>query len=609
MLANGVLVGGKRVIIPGVIPEVDASALTPVSPGLGRVPLVIGAADGGDPSQVYSFGSFQDALAVLRGGPVLSYIARVFNPAPDAAGASQVLFIRASATALQGSYTLTSGGTLTMNFKSRGFGAWTNGITVALAQDAAGDATLPIDTLGGTYKGWTLTTSMAADRQSFTYRIKAGVLITAAANYTLNVDYTNQVIQVELSAAVVAETTFAKCPTLRDLVQFLNSLPGAPLTASFVGQGWYPTNTLNSGSHTLAATPIFVPAESALAAWLLTNLDPLVTATISTAAGALATLAQTNLTGGAGRGTDTIASGDLTPALTLASTVEAHAVFIQSATLALQQLALQHCISMSSVADQKWRVFFAGINFLGTSPVDGADATAATTDLAITAAVARSQALDGPAILAWNGNLYPNPLSGTSEQLGGLGVAAQAMGYWAGARKSVPLTNKTFTAQGLEFPKLTRTQMETLLDGGVFFLAYDTAQGRTKVIQAITTYSSTNPAFRNLQGLSITHEIDRMWLRVLANYPGGTLDLETGERIKADCAKALDAAILSGSNPDGFLTQGRLADGTILSAWDSLSVVGDSTTSSWTISVNAHAVGETDYIYVRTRLTPVPIEL
>jgi len=103
MGAVGILAGGKRVIIPGVYPEVDASAFTPVISGAGRVPLVIGAADGGDPSRVYGFRSFEEAKAVLRGGPVLSYLSRIFNPSPERSGASLVLFIRASSTAASAS--------------------------------------------------------------------------------------------------------------------------------------------------------------------------------------------------------------------------------------------------------------------------------------------------------------------------------------------------------------------------------------------------------------------------------------------------------------------------------------------------------------------------
>lgn len=99
MSTIGVLVNGQRIIIPGVIPQVDATAMTPVVTNLGRIPLVIGVSDGGDPSKVYAFTSFEDAKAVLRGGNSLSYIARIFNPSPDQPGASRVLFIRASSTA------------------------------------------------------------------------------------------------------------------------------------------------------------------------------------------------------------------------------------------------------------------------------------------------------------------------------------------------------------------------------------------------------------------------------------------------------------------------------------------------------------------------------
>lgn len=489
---------------------------------------------------------------------------------------------------------------------ARGFGAWTNGIQVAILQDAVGDVALPLTALLN-FKPWTITVKLPSDKISNSYRIRGGLLVSGPATSQITVDHSLGIVELSANTVAVDEVSFTLAPTFRDLAAWINGHAG--WSATIVGQGWYPTSALNDGFTATGATPFFVPAEMGLAQFILNNQDPLVTMSFLVAPGALTALAESPLAGGQGRGTDAMASGDLTPALTIASTVEAHGLFIQSTELALQQLALAHCESMSTDLEAKWRILFAGINYLGSSPVDGADASGATTDLAITAATDRSQALDGPAVVGWNGDLFPNPLSGAYEQLGGLGFVAQLMGMWAGARTATPQTNKSITSGGLEFPPLTRTQKEALLEGGVTFPIFDSSQGRTKVLQAITTFSSSNPSYRNLQGLTIQHTVSRMWPLVLSNYVGAPLDLETGERIKADCAAALDASVLSGSNPDGFLTPGRLADGTPLPPWEGLTVQGDSTTGQWTIDVNAHGVGETDYIWVRTKLTPVPIQL
>lgn len=601
MGAVGVLASGKLVTIPGVIPEVDASAMTPVSPVGAKIPLVIGTSDGGDPAVIYSFRSFDEAKAVIRSGRILSYIARMFSPSPDLPGASIVKFIRASATAAAGA--LTAAG-ITYTARDKGF--WTNGIRVSITQDAAGDTNLPIVGGGGSFKGWTAVVKNLADKRTFSYYLKNGLLITSPATGSFKADFTNQVFDLLIGAGTVDEVPFSSALTLKDLAAWINGHPG--WTATVVGSSWYPSTVLNSGTTAIGITPIFYPAESGLLEYLLDSQNPLVSCSQAGVNAALAALVEAPLAGGLGRSYDALASGDLNPALALAATTTAHGVFIQSATLALQQLALTHCITMGGTDYQKDRVFFAGINFAGTSPVDGNDATAASDVLASAAAVTRAQALDGPAVLCFNGTNAPNPITGDAEQLGGLGLAAEAMGLWCGQRTSVPLTHKPVISSGLEFPSLSKTLTESLLDAGAFFPFYDGDTGRTRIVQAITTYQSTNPSFRNLQGLTIQHTIKRLWLAVLSNYIGAPLDLETGERIKADCAKELDGAILSGNNPDGFLTEGRL-NGARIAAWESLRVIGDSTVGAWTIDANAHPVGETDYIRVRTKLTPVPIEL
>lgn len=491
---------------------------------------------------------------------------------------------------------------------ARGVGAWTNGITFAIAAAASSDSSLPTGA-ATFFTPWVATVRFPAERKVTSYTVRGGLLVKAAGSGSLVVDHSLKLVSLEDGDDTLAEFSFETAPTLRDLAAAINGVTG--WTATVVGQGYWPVTVLNNGTTTIVATNRFVPAEEGLLAHLLNTLDPLVSMELDEAPswGPLAAVTETNLAGGAGRGTDTIASGDLTPALTLASTVEAHAIFVQSATEALQALALAHCAEMSDPDERRYRILFTGINFEGTSPVDGADGSGATLDDAIADAIARSQALDGPAVLCFNGPNAPSPVTGQPEQLGGLGLAAQVVGMWAGGRVKDPLTNKAVISQSLEFPNLTRSQVEALLDGGVLFPVFDNATGRTRIVQALTTYQSSNPAFRNLQGLTIQHEVARLWIRVLSRYVGAPLDLETGERIKADCAQALDASIVTGSNPDGFLTQGRLADGTPLPAWEGLQVIGDSTLGLWDIEVNAHPVGETDYIRVRTKLTPVPIEL
>lgn len=491
-----------------------------------------------------------------------------------------------------------------LTIKSRDFGAYTNGIRVSLVADATADATLPL--AAGNFIPWTFNVSLLSDKKSYSYRVRGGLLVTPPVGGTLTFASATQLITLEDDNGV-SEATWTQAPTLRHVADWINS--HSLWTAKVIGSGFWPTNVMNDQVVSGAGTAIFCPAESGLLAYLVNSSDPLVSITLDEAPTALVAIPETSLSGGLGRSTDELTADDLAPALALASTIHAHGVFVQSASESLQQLVVAHCAEMSDVVNRKYRIAFLGINFTGTSNVDGADATAIDGPAAMASAIGRAAALDGPAILAFNGTSTPNPLTGVTEQLGGLGLAAQALGAWCGGRIKEPLTNKPMISKGLEFPSLLRGTTEDGLMGGVFFPFYDSSDGRTKIVQAITTLQSLNPSERNLQGLAIQHEISRLWILVLSNYVGTSLDLETGERIKTDCAKALDSKIVSGHNPDGYLTPGRRADGTSLPAWEGLSVVGDSTTNTWTIDVNAHPVGEADFIHVRTKLTPQTLEL
>jgi hypothetical protein len=106
----GVLIDGELVMVPGVFPEIDVSAVMPAIPGYSGVILAIGTSGGGDPSHVYTFRSPEEAKTVIRDGGILSYISRMFDPAPGIHGASIVKFIRANTARSQG--TLQLGGTI-----------------------------------------------------------------------------------------------------------------------------------------------------------------------------------------------------------------------------------------------------------------------------------------------------------------------------------------------------------------------------------------------------------------------------------------------------------------------------------------------------------------
>ena len=69
----------------------------------------------------------------------------------------------------------------------------------------------------------------------------------------------------------------------------------------------------------------------------------------------------------------------------------------------------------------------------------------------------------------------------------------------------------------------------------------------------------------------------------------------------------MDGSVRSAQNLGGFLTPG-FVNGQEVPAWENLQVTGDGM-ESWNITVTVHPVGETDYITVAVKLTPIQISL
>jgi hypothetical protein len=426
----------------------------------------------------------------------------------------------------------------------------------------------------------------------------------------VTIDSTLQEITLATNSSLVEAIAFSGVPTLADLVIWINNHTG--WLATVVGPAYLPTWTLTdntSAPPTVANLAIFYSADSGAMAYFLSTLCPVVTAAKPAFTDTLTTLAETYFTGGLGKGSDVLTTTEVTNALTLAATTRLDLVWAQTADPNCQALIAAHCLAMSTDIARKFRIGITGINFDNTSPFDGAVSGASDLDNAIAIATATVQTLQAPMVLCLCGTSSANPITGVQENLGGLGLAAQVAGMKSGTPVGTPLTNKQVTSTGLEFANITDAQKTACLNNGILTVFYDADEGDTRILQAITCFASTNPMLRNLGGMYITQEIARQEILLLKDYIGYPLDLSTGNLIKMAFAKALDSFKLSGSNPNGFLTEGRKADGTVIPAWEGLSVSGDSTTGAWTIRVMPHPIGETDFIVVQNKLTPAPIEL
>lgn len=120
---------GARLVIPGVYPYIDASALVPSALGSIKRLAIVGTAKGGTPRTPLAFNSPQDARSVLLGGPLFTAIQLAYAPSPEVAGAQEVLAYR-------------------LNLATRGLYTWDNKIIFTSLQygEAADQIALKIET-------------------------------------------------------------------------------------------------------------------------------------------------------------------------------------------------------------------------------------------------------------------------------------------------------------------------------------------------------------------------------------------------------------------------------------------------------------------------------
>ena len=576
----GINVGGVNVVRPGVFTTIDASAMVPDTYGSMGVVGVLGTSDGGVPHQVLEFRSFSEAAAALRGGPVLSYLSRIFNPSgdPTVPGAGLIRFVRIGAPT-QATATISG-----LVFTSLDYGRHTDGISIQVAVGAS----LP----------WDVTIFKRSDGLQRTFSVGAGLMVSSTATTPKVVfDHVGQVASLYASGAVVATLAYpTDSVTLANLAAWIQTVPG--WTATVAGDPSMPVrymdNPVLASAPAILATPTPVPASQGALIWQLTNANYLVSAALSVAGtfGPLTATAETYLSGAVGTNADVVTSTDWTNGLTVMAATDVQFLFLATTDPSAQALAYQHVLAMRTVTAKRNRILF-----LGGAPGQ-----------TVAQAAAAAPTFPGPVVYVWNGTVGYNPLAGLQEQLGGHGSAAQVLGISAGSYVSTPATGKPLLSLGLENPTPLTTDISNLLIAGVTPITIDPVTGQSRVEQAITTWQGgANVAYRKLLGLRIQDAISAGFNQVLSSFIGYPLDLSSGQLIKLAASKFLDNSVRSAQNPGGFLTPG-FTNGQETPAWTNLTVTTDGM-ETWNISVTASPVGETDYITVAVKLSPAQISL
>ncbi|HWQ09992.1 MAG TPA: hypothetical protein VN436_12820 [Holophaga sp.] len=577
----GINVGGTRIVRPGVIPIINASAMVPLNGEAYGDPGVIGPADGGIPGKVYTFSSFSEAQDTLRGGAILSYLSRIFRPSPDLAGAAEVKVVRIGSPTQA---TLAAAG---LTFTSIDYGRHTNGISLIIS---AGSTTT-----------WEVVIRKRGDGKKETWDVGLGIQVKSTATTPkLVFDHTNLQAKLYEGGAVVATLDYAtEDVTLANLASWLNGRTGWTAKIPTGADSSMPVCFMNNPA--LADAPSIssseytsLPASAGMLYWLLRDRGTLATCALTsgTVYGELETLSEAYMTSGTGTALDTFELDAWNDALTLLETEDIQCVFACSTASTVRQACFTHCVTMRGVTRKRWRRFYTG-----SAPYE----TSST-------ACENAPDFDGPASYFWNGTTTTNPITGLAENLGGLGVAAQAVGMRCGAAPCISLTNKPVVNTELEFPQPTDTEINQCLIAGVSPVVLDPVTSRAVIVQGLTCYQGgSNVTYRKEQGLAVSDALSKLFQTALNDFVGMPMDLLTGQLLVQRLSRELDNVVRTAQNTDGFITKGR-ENGQDTPAWTALSVKGDGL-ETWKISVEVHPVGETAYIPVTCNLTPATISL
>jgi hypothetical protein len=459
---------GREWITPATMSAVNDSALAPQSENVGNVACYLGESIGGQPGVVLTFGSPAEAQATLISGELLTAAMKAFSASDETGGPASVDVIRVN-PATPSLLTLNDTNSApAVKVTSADWGAYTAQIKLTVeeasggvgyaATAAYGSASYSIDNLTANPFNIAYTGAQTASTMSIT---PTTVVLTAGGT-------------------TVATIELATYPTVGQLVDFINTLPGFEAD---VNGGSINAPSLN-GLDTVTAVSLIPAAEgdtvavtanlNQLMAWFNSVAplnQPLLTA--SYVAGysglPLAYIPFTYLSGGS--------DGETAP------------TDYDSALTVLQNSDVQWITPISPLPDV-WAMVDAHVQYMST--VGGLERRAIVgPDIGTTDAQAIAYAfnLNSNRTSLVHLGYYDYDLTGvlTGLQLYPPYLTAAAIaGAFSGVSPGTALTNKAMSFAGLERLLNVPTDTDPLLTGGVIPVAKQTTG--YMVIQSISTW-------------------------------------------------------------------------------------------------------------------------
>lgn len=570
----GIVVQGRRMVIPGVVAVTRTDGFNQPRPPLLRRAAIIATSLGGPPREFVRL-TPENYVRTLKGGQGLKILDLAVNPSPDVPGLGEADFYRINnavrATLGFGNLTLTllpaHAGIMGNSFRARRDSAGGTAITLRL-EDTTTGAVEESAPLG----------------PALTIRYLGGVVTPAP---TVNVSDVAGVRTLVLTAGGPNENFSwalgdGGIRTFADLATRLNG------TAAWSGAVLHRHHLFNpallpTGAVTLTANAGTLDlGVAAQVAWLEGS---------ELARGVSAVAAATGVGqgwfffSGGGEGAP-VTLADYEAAFLALQTRDIQAVYVESTDAAVHVMAEQHCAIMSHPVQQRERRFFCG------------PALAANRTAQLDSALARARELQSElATVVGTPLTRRNLRNGLLEPHSPNEIAAMALGMACGVRPEIDLTYKLLRVTGTTFA-YDRQEIGRFIEGGVFAVFYDDEDGVFRVADDVTSWQRDANIMHRLRfGVDLRHFLVRKIRRYTKQFVGGVGDATTVEAILNATERALIEEVRGGPSPEGVLN----AVGPIVAVFDGMELVA--------VDFEAHPVGRIGFIKHTATLTPTRIEL
>lgn len=449
-----VFFNGRLVVSPATLSVVDDSAMANNNASTGNVLAIIGKSIGGKPFTPLSFGSPQEALAVLGDCEAAFAVAKAFDPSSEVPGPSSVIFVRVN-PAVQASLALKDGSAAdVINLVSTGYGKAFNATKIKIEDGSVSGKKVTTQFGNGYYSADNVA------RNAFSVQYSG-----ASASATISVTNSTVTLVADTSTAI----DLADFPTIGQLVDRINAVAG--FSASVLdGNSEKPAlNGLDSISNVdcKSVAKTVTANLQAIVDWLNGNGEGFITATRVANAGTVpANVPFTYLSGGSDGVTT---NSEWQSGFDALQTVDAQWIVPLSDSAAIHAMADTHVAYMSNIARMERRAIVGG----GTGVTDDE-------------AIAAAKALNSDRTSYTHLGIYDYDSKGNLTLFPAYIAAVLVAAGFAGSNPGTPMTNKPLKVRGLERILRNPTDTDKLILGGVLCIE-STATGY-KVVKSISTW-------------------------------------------------------------------------------------------------------------------------